>query len=66
MKTKKAVTPNTVQRIAFPSRKAIMPDWLKWVVILIIFLIVAAAILWQAYNGGLDIIKNPGVFKFKV
>ncbi|MBI2040840.1 MAG: hypothetical protein HYT16_01935 [DPANN group archaeon] len=49
-----------------PSRKAIMPDWLKWAVIILIFLAVAAVILWQVYNSGLDIIKNPGVFKFKV
>lgn len=48
------------------NRKAIMPDWLKWAIIIMIFLAVAAAILWQAYNGGLDIIKNPGVFKFKI
>lgn len=41
----------------FGSKKGELPELLPYLVIFIIFLIIAAAIMYMFYTGGLDFIK---------
>ncbi len=48
------------------NKKAILQDWLKYAIIILIFLAIAVVILWQVYGDGLGIIKEPGKFSLPI